>query len=131
MFLGLEGIVIKSHGGTDALGFASAIDIAYDMAHYELMRNDPGDAGADPGPRRAGLRKDRTLTRLRSVVRGCGAYLPGRVLTNEELARMVDTSDEWIVQRTGIRERHIAADDETTSVLGIKAARGGACRRRA
>jgi glycerol-3-phosphate acyltransferase PlsX len=38
VFLGLEGVVIKSHGGTDALGFASAIDIAYDMAHYELMQ---------------------------------------------------------------------------------------------
>jgi 3-oxoacyl-[acyl-carrier-protein] synthase III len=62
------------------------------------------------------------VSRLRSVVRGCGAYLPRRVVTNEELARMVDTSDEWIVQRTGIRERHIAGDDETTSVLGIKAA---------
>ena len=38
VFLGLEGIVIKSHGGTDALGFASAVDLAYDMAHYELLR---------------------------------------------------------------------------------------------
>ena len=38
VFLGLEGVVIKSHGGADALGFASAVDIAYDMAHYELMR---------------------------------------------------------------------------------------------
>src|SRR5215203_5507740 len=62
------------------------------------------------------------VSRPRSVVRGCGAYLPQRVVTNEELARMVDTSDEWIIQRTGIRERHIAGDDETTSVLGIKAA---------
>jgi 3-oxoacyl-[acyl-carrier-protein] synthase III len=56
------------------------------------------------------------------VVRGCGSFLPERVLTNQELARMVDTSDEWIVQRTGIRERHIAAEGETTSMLGIKAA---------
>jgi 3-oxoacyl-[acyl-carrier-protein] synthase III len=62
------------------------------------------------------------LPRTRSVVRGCGSYLPERVLTNRELARMVDTSDEWIVQRTGITERRIAADDETTSMLGIKAA---------
>jgi 3-oxoacyl-[acyl-carrier-protein] synthase-3 len=61
--------------------------------------------------------------RLRSVVRGVGAYLPERVLTNAELARMVDTSDEWIRQRTGIRERHIAAEGETTSQLGAKAAR--------
>ena len=62
------------------------------------------------------------MTRLRSVVRGCGSYLPPRVVTNAELAGLVDTSDEWIVQRTGISQRHIAADDETTSVLGLRAA---------
>ena len=60
--------------------------------------------------------------RLRSVVAGVGAYLPERRLTNAELARMVDTSDEWIVQRTGIRERRIAGEGETTSVLATKAA---------
>jgi len=60
---------------------------------------------------------------LRSVVRGVGAYLPERVLTNAELAGMVDTSDEWIQQRTGIRQRHIAAPGETTSQLAARAAR--------
>jgi 3-oxoacyl-[acyl-carrier-protein] synthase III len=59
----------------------------------------------------------------RSVLLGCGSYLPQRILTNADLARMVDTSDEWIVQRTGIRERHVAADGEMTSDLGIAAAR--------
>jgi 3-oxoacyl-[acyl-carrier-protein] synthase-3 len=59
---------------------------------------------------------------LRSVVLGCGSYLPQRILTNAELAGRIETSDEWIVQRTGIRERHIAADDEFTSHLAIKAA---------
>ncbi len=59
---------------------------------------------------------------LRSVIVGAGCYLPARVLTNAELATQVDTSDDWIVQRTGIRERHIAADGEFTSDLGIKAA---------
>jgi 3-oxoacyl-[acyl-carrier-protein] synthase-3 len=58
----------------------------------------------------------------RSVVLGCGSYLPQRVLTNEELARKVATSDAWIVQRTGIRERHIAAPGEVTSDMGLKAA---------
>ena len=62
------------------------------------------------------------MTVLRSVVLGYGAYLPERVLTNDELARTVDTSDEWIVQRTGIRQRHIAAEGEFTSHLGLKAA---------
>jgi 3-oxoacyl-[acyl-carrier-protein] synthase-3 len=60
---------------------------------------------------------------MRSVVLGCGSYLPSRVVTNAELSRQVDTSDEWITQRTGIRERRIAADGETTSEMGIKAAR--------
>ncbi len=58
----------------------------------------------------------------RSVVTGCGGYLPERVVTNEELARQVDTSDEWIMRRTGIRQRHIAADDEHTSDLALAAA---------
>ena len=63
------------------------------------------------------------MTTLRSVILGCGSYLPARVLTNAELAATVDTTDEWIVQRTGIRQRHIAAEDEFTSHLGINAAR--------
>jgi 3-oxoacyl-[acyl-carrier-protein] synthase-3 len=56
-------------------------------------------------------------------VLGCGSYLPARILTNAELAAKVDTSDEWIVQRTGIRQRHIAAEGEFTSHLAINAAR--------
>src|SRR4029450_178927 len=55
------------------------------------------------------------------VVQGCGAYLPERVVTNDELAKKVETSDEWIQQRTGIKQRHIAADGEFTSPLAIKA----------
>jgi len=62
------------------------------------------------------------LKRTRSVVRGIGSYLPRRKLTNQDLEKLVETSHEWIVQRTGIEERHIAEEDETTSVLGIKAA---------
>ncbi len=60
---------------------------------------------------------------IRSVVRGIGSYLPAKVLTNADLASMVDTSDEWIVQRTGIRERHVAAEGELTSDLATAAAR--------
>jgi len=58
----------------------------------------------------------------RSVVLGCGGYLPERVVTNDELAKSLDTSNEWIVERTGICERHIAADGEFTSHLATKAA---------
>lgn len=62
------------------------------------------------------------MTKIRSVVLGCGSYLPEQVVTNAQLAARIDTSDEWIVQRTGIRERHIAAEGEFTSHLAIKAA---------
>jgi 3-oxoacyl-[acyl-carrier-protein] synthase III len=62
------------------------------------------------------------VTMVRSVVLGCGSYLPSRILSNAELSRMVDTSDEWIMQRTGIRARHIAAEGETTSDMALKAA---------
>jgi 3-oxoacyl-[acyl-carrier-protein] synthase-3 len=60
---------------------------------------------------------------IRSVIRGVGAYLPKRILTNDDLARMVDTTNEWIMERTGIEQRHIAADGELTSDLGIAASR--------
>jgi len=58
----------------------------------------------------------------RSVIAGTGSYLPERVITNAEMAKIVDTTDEWIVERTGIRERHIAAEGEKTSDLAIQAA---------
>ncbi len=60
---------------------------------------------------------------IRSVVRGTGAALPRRIMKNADFEGMVETSDEWIAQRTGIRQRHIAADDETTASLGEAAAR--------
>ncbi|AFL49539.1 3-oxoacyl-[acyl-carrier-protein] synthase-3 [Sinorhizobium fredii] len=60
---------------------------------------------------------------IRSVVRGFGAALPKRVMTNKEMESKVETSDEWIVQRTGIRQRHIAGEGETTASLGEGAAR--------
>ncbi len=56
-------------------------------------------------------------------IAGTGRYVPEKILTNQDLEGMVDTSDEWIVQRTGIRERHIAAKDESTSDLALQAAR--------
>jgi len=58
----------------------------------------------------------------RSIIKGVGSYLPARILTNAELAARIETSDEWITQRTGIRQRHIAAEGETTSMLAIRAA---------
>ena len=63
------------------------------------------------------------MSRIRSVVRGCGQALPRRVMSNAELSAIVETSDEWIRQRSGIERRHIADETETTSVLGTAAAR--------
>ncbi|WP_305985235.1 beta-ketoacyl-ACP synthase III [Roseibium sp. MMSF_3544] len=59
---------------------------------------------------------------IRSIVTGCGSFLPEKVLTNSDLAKMVDTSDEWIVQRTGIEQRHIAREGQVTSDLALEAA---------
>lgn len=63
------------------------------------------------------------MTFTKSFVRGTGAYLPSRILTNDDLAEMVNTSDEWIRERTGIRQRHIAADGELTSDLAVEASK--------
>lgn len=62
------------------------------------------------------------MTPIRSVILGCGSYLPEKIVTNDDLSRIVDTSDEWITERTGIRQRHIAADDELTSDIGLACA---------
>ncbi len=58
-----------------------------------------------------------------AAFRSIGAYAPSKILTNEDLSHMVDTTDEWITKRTGIKERHIAADSETTSDMGVEASK--------
>jgi 3-oxoacyl-[acyl-carrier-protein] synthase-3 len=63
------------------------------------------------------------VTEKRSIIRSVGSYLPARIMTNDDLTKIVDTSDEWIVQRTGIRQRHIAAEGENTSDLAAAAGR--------
>ncbi|WP_439546156.1 beta-ketoacyl-ACP synthase III [Sandarakinorhabdus sp.] len=63
------------------------------------------------------------MTTRRSVIIGTGSYLPQTILSNDDLAARLDTSDAWIVERTGIRRRHIAAEGEFTSDLGVEAAR--------
>jgi len=63
------------------------------------------------------------LSIVRTVIKGCGGYLPERVVTNNDLAKLVDTSDQWITERTGIKERRIAAEGELTSTMGALAAR--------
>jgi len=61
------------------------------------------------------------MTAIKTAIIGTGAYAPSKLLTNADLEKMVETSDEWIVERTGIRERHMAADDEVTSDMALKA----------
>ncbi|MEQ8249217.1 MAG: beta-ketoacyl-ACP synthase III [Alphaproteobacteria bacterium] len=63
------------------------------------------------------------MTIVRSVIHGCGAYLPPRLVTNDDLSKTVDTTDEWIQARTGIRERHVAAKDEFASTLALEASK--------
>ncbi len=63
------------------------------------------------------------MTVTRSVIVGCGAHLPHKILSNDDLAKMVDTTDAWIVSRTGIKRRHVASEGETTSDLAFEAAR--------
>ncbi len=63
------------------------------------------------------------MSAVRTVIKGVGGYLPERVLTNRDLERVVDTSDQWIIERTGIKERRIAAEGELTSTMGAAAAR--------
>ena len=59
----------------------------------------------------------------RAAITGLGVYLPSKILTNDDLAQFVDTNNEWIVQRTGIQQRRIAAPEETTLSMGVAAAR--------
>ncbi|MEM9468706.1 MAG: beta-ketoacyl-ACP synthase III [Pseudomonadota bacterium] len=60
---------------------------------------------------------------LTSIIKGTGSYLPEKILTNADLEKIVETSDEWIVQRSGIKQRHIASDQETTGTMAIEAAK--------
>src|SRR3546814_7273237 len=80
-----------------------------------------GPACCSSGTRRQGPREGSTKMseqasnqRIYSRIAGTGSYLPEKVLTNDDLAKIVDTSDEWITSRTGIRQRHVAAEGETT-----------------
>jgi 3-oxoacyl-(acyl-carrier-protein) synthase III len=120
----LNGIVIKSHGGTDAKvspvpSTSATTWCAANCSPRSAQPHAPQrEAVSTPLPSGEPPRDHAAVGGL-----GCGSYLPRRVLPNSELSRMVDTSDEWITQRTGIRERHIAADGETTSDMALRAAR--------
>ena len=69
------------------------------------------------------MKNNKKMKMIKSIIKGTGSHLPQKVVTNADLEKTVDTSDEWIVQRTGIRQRNIASEEETTSVLAAEAAR--------
>src|SRR4029079_7983342 len=71
----------------------------------------------------SGWMRDTGANVIHTRIAGLGHYLPERIVTNFDLERTGETSDQWIRDRTGIQERHIAADDETSSSLGLRAAR--------
>ena len=127
-FWGLNGVVVKSHGGTDALGFASAIDrmagVDLWLARRSVILEDRcGPRGCGATSRRCCEFRSCGFVRfVRSLITGVGAYLPTTILTNADLAKRVDTTDAWIVERTGIHRRHVARPGETTSDLALKAA---------
>ena len=101
MFLGLNGVVVKSHGGTDALGFAAAIAVAADLVRKGTNQRIIEEMGASSRPRPRPRRRQLPDRDAEIGGVGVGAYLPARVMSNDELSRSLDTSDEWIRERTG------------------------------
>ena len=110
---------MKSHGGANPKGVANAIRVAASMVRNDITRK----IGDDLDNFRAHAFANGGRAVKRSVVLGVGSALPKRRVTNEELAKQVDTTDEWIVERTGIRCRYIAGEGETTASLAADAAR--------
>ena len=97
----------------------NALRVATEWVQERRERAHQDRARGRNGPRRGARGRPRMK---RAKIVGVGAYAPKRVLTNAELEKMVETSDEWIVQRTGIRERRIADESEATSDLALRAA---------
>ena len=123
--IGLKGVVVKSHGGADVLAFRHALAKAHAEATNGVLEKIAQRMAAMPAALAQPAAAIRLAARapMHSRIVGTGGYLPAKVVTNAELARRIDTSDEWIRERTGIRERHIAAPGEQTSDLALHAAR--------
>ena len=120
VFLGLNGLVVKSHGSATPQGRRQrdrSRRAPWSERHHPEDRRRPRQF---PRPR---LRQRGREVSVRSVIAGTGSALPKRRVDNAELAETVDTSDDWIVERTGIRSRYVAGDGETTASLATEAAR--------
>jgi hypothetical protein len=137
----VNGVSIIGHGSSNATAVfngirTSAEAVSHDVNHHIVDAIKRLARPPRPAPARRAARKripvnaaiagklDQPATLTRPVaITGTGSYAPERVLTNAELEKLVDTTDEWIMTRTGIRERRIARPDETTSMMGAEAAR--------
>lgn len=104
--------MVKSHGSATDYGVANAIGVAAKLVAENITSRITDDLANV---------KDASGMTLRARIVGTGSALPKTRVSNEDLAQRVDTSDEWIVARTGIRFRHIAQDGETTSTLATDA----------
>ena len=127
VFLGLNGVVVKSHGSATAAGVANAVAVAARLLEEDLTERITADLAQLDAAARRPRRRRRGV--IRSIVVGSGSALPKRAVSNAELAKMVDTSDEWIVERTGIRNRYYRGrgrDDRHAGDRGrAQRARGG------
>ena len=133
--LGVDGVALICHGGSNAKAMKNAVLVADRFAQIGLAQGAdrgrrPAHAplwdGAPPAPPAAGA-----VIVMRSRIIGTGRAVPPKVLTNDDSAKMVDTSDSWIVERTGIRERHILDPSLAASDLAAEAGREGVPARRA
>ena len=120
VFLGLNGLVVKSHGGATPKGVANAVGVAARMVRNDITRKIGEDLDNFRAHAFNGVAAQMTV---RSVIAGVGSALPRRRVDNAELAATVDTTDQWIVERTGIKSRYIAGEGETTASLATDAAR--------
>ncbi len=113
--LGVKGMSIICHGASTANAIKNAIRVAVQSVEVDLSRH----IGAEFAQREAGAHgmTRRPIAEMASV----GVAVPPGVLTNADLTRMLDTSDQWIVERTGIRERHIARPDQSVAMLSCEA----------
>ena len=120
--IGLKGIVVKSHGSADVLAFQHALQKAYAEAAHGVLERIARRLAAMPVPDASFRAATRDRSSMHSRIAGTGGYLPAQILTNADLAQRIDTDDEWVRTRTGIRQRHIAAPGEQTSDLALVAA---------
>ena len=126
--LGLTKNVIKAHGSSNRNHISGAIKIALDLIQHDMLSQvtvDIKETNEILRPRASSLERNNSFWFMSdsasSILRGIGSYVPSRRVDNHELSEKVDTSDEWITSRTGIKERRFAGEKENTSDLALRA----------